>query len=59
MYGGPPLITTLPATGVGIMAVATNTGQDALLSLGIMVLAIWTLIAAARAVLRMLPKHEV
>jgi len=59
MYGGDPIVTALPATGIGTMAVVAGTGQGQLLVFAITVLASWTLIAAARAVMRMVPMAEV
>ncbi len=59
MYGGNPIVTALPAAGVGTMAIAAGTGHASLLTLVITVLAVWTLIAAARAVMRMVPMAEV
>lgn len=58
MYGTGTNVTALPATGVGAAAVAIGTESLTLATIAVVLLAIWTLQAAARAGWRIVPREE-
>lgn len=59
MYGTNGSTLALPATGTGAMALAAGTHQAWLLAFSVAVLAVWTIVMAVCALLRILPKREV
>lgn len=58
MYGTSN-VTALPVTGAGAAAMAGASGNTNLMAALLMLLAIWTLVAAVRTLQRVVPKTEV
>lgn len=59
MYGQGTTVTALPASGTGAAVAATASGNMDIAMALIVVLALWTIVQAARAGWRLTPKREV
>ncbi len=59
MYGANRGVIALPATGVGTLAVGASAHNGGLLSLAVLLLAVWVLLMAGRTLLRLRPRREV